>query len=71
MTFTKSDLTTFAIGAGVAVALSIAEIAIGLDGQEFGAIDWPGVGGNVVIGVVTALGRYVATRLPEIIAARS
>lgn len=70
MTFNRSDLTTFLIGAGVAVSVSIAEVAVGLDGQDFGAIDWGNVGGNMAVGMVTALGRYVLTRLPEIIAAR-
>lgn len=70
MTFTRSDLNTFLIGAAVAVAVSIAEVAVGLDGQDFGAIDWGNVGGNMAVGMVTALGRYVLTRLPEIIAAR-
>ena len=70
MTFTRSDLTTFLIGAAVAVVISVAEIAVGLEGQDFAAIDWGGVGGNMAIGVVTALGRYLLTRLPEIVANR-
>lgn len=71
MTFTKQDALTFFVGAGIAVALSVAEVLVGLDGQDFSNVEWAGVLGNIAIGSLAALGRYLATRLPEVLAKSS
>lgn len=66
MTFTKSDLVTFAIGAAIAAVLIFGETLVKLDGQV--AVDWSQWGWTLLIGELTALGRYLTTRLPELMA---
>lgn len=64
MTFTKQDLLTFLIGAGIAVGVNLGEALIQLQGTE--VADWAQWGKSLGIGTLTAMGRYVATRLPEL-----
>ena len=63
MTFTKSDLLTFGIGLGVAIAIALGEALIRLDSDP--AQDVSIWARNLLTGLGAAAGRYVATRLPE------
>ena len=68
MTFTKSDLVTIGIGLAAAVALALGEALVTF---EASTLEDPAVWGrDLLAGVVTALGRYITTRLPEWVARR-
>lgn len=72
MTFTRQDAITFLLGLGAALGITVAEILVGIGDQSFEEVDWgtAGVLGNLVIGLLTATGRYLATRIPDLLAMR-
>lgn len=63
MTFSRSDLTTFAIGALAAVVITVAQALVQLESDP--VTDWGTWGASLGTGILAALGRYVLTRVPE------
>jgi len=64
MTFNKQDLLTFAIGLGVAIGIELGDALKNLDPTVIGdGRFWTNVG----IALLTAAGRYAATRVPELL----
>ena len=70
MPFTRSDLTTFAIGMAAALAVALGQALIEFDAAAVAEEPKPFLL-SLMTGVVTALGRWLATRIPELRAARS
>lgn len=66
MRFDRQDALTFAIGAGAAVAIQLGEALATLDSEPVS--DWEEWGVKFGLGLLAALGRYLATRLPELLA---
>lgn len=61
MRFTRSDLETFAIGLGVALAVTLGEALIAADSVA-DAATWAR---NLGIGLTTSAGRYLLTYLGQ------
>ena len=70
MTFTRSDLTTFIIGMAAAVAIAIGQALVEFDAAAVADDPKPFLL-SLTTGVVTALGRWLATRIPELLASRA
>lgn len=69
MKFTKQDALTFAIGAVAAVGLELGLrlSSLNADGAD-GPTDLQAFGVSLGVGLLAALGRYLATYLPGVIA---
>ncbi|HEX9841548.1 MAG TPA: hypothetical protein VGC20_02315 [bacterium] len=71
MTFTKQDALTFVLGLGAAVLFELGLQLLALSGLLQGyldggmEIDWTRFGVGVAIAELTAVGRYLTTRIPE------
>lgn len=65
MPFTKQDLLTFGLGLGAALSVTVGEALINLEQQI--TIDWETWGYSLGVGMLASTGRYLATRVPELV----
>lgn len=63
MKFTKQDALTFLIGLTAAALLAVGEVLVKLDGAETIDVDQLFVG--LAVGLLSAIGRYFATYIPQ------
>lgn len=68
MTFTWQDALTFLIGLVAALAVTLGEALISL--EDLPVSEWDTWAIATVSGLLAAAGRYLATRIPEWMAAR-
>jgi hypothetical protein len=61
LAFTRQDLVTFAVGLGVALAVTLGEALVNADTVE----DWTTWARNLGIGFATAAGRYMLTEISQ------
>lgn len=65
MTFTKQDALTFVLGLGAALLITVGEALVNAEAiRELGWSEW---GTNLGIGILAATGRYLVTRIPEML----
>ena len=65
MVFTRQDIITFALGAVAAVGITLGEMLVQLDGEP--VTDWNEWGLKLGSGLGVSLGRYLVTRVPELL----
>ncbi len=66
MTFDRSDGLTFAIGLAAALAVTLGEALVRLEGDP--VTDWGAWASGLGVGLLSALGRYLVSRAPEALA---
>jgi len=64
--FTKQDALTFGLGLGAALLIVLGEALVSL--EEDVVIDLSVWGRDLLVGLTAALGRYLITRVPEMLA---
>ncbi|KKL88305.1 hypothetical protein LCGC14_1926050 [marine sediment metagenome] len=66
MRFTKQDALTFGLGLGAALLIVLGEALIRL--EEDVVVDISVWGRGLLVGILGATGRYLVTRIPELLA---
>jgi hypothetical protein len=69
MQFTKQDAITFLIGLAAAMLVAASQALAEFDAAALNNIEPWAIG--LLTGVIAAAGRYLATRLPELLATRA
>ena len=68
MTVSKQDAITLLLGLGAAVAYEVGLRLYQLDPDQ--SVDWSHLGAGLLIGTLSAVGRYLVTRVPEMLRGR-